>query len=164
MSEWVRKGMTYLGQKEIPGVKSNAWIQSLWNRALWLWNQTGADDSKLPWCGAFVAFCFREAGVHDLPKAWYRAREWETWGEALPYPCFGCLVVFNRVGGGHVGFCVGQDPRGRLLVLGGNQGDAVSIAPFDKHRVTAYRMPKGNWERTKVPVLASNAASSTNEA
>jgi uncharacterized protein (TIGR02594 family) len=164
MADWVHAGLKFVGQKEIPGVKSNAWIRSLWQKAEWLWKQTGEDDSKLPWCGAYVAECFRLAKVEPIPKAWYRAKEWLNWGEALPYPCFGCVVVFTRTGGGHVGFCVGKDKTGRLLVLGGNQADGVSIAPFDKARVTGYRMPKGAFPRGTLPVLASNALSSLNEA
>jgi len=61
---------------------------------------------------------------------------------------------------------VGQDDKGRLLVLGGNQGNAVSIAPFDRSRVSGYRWPKAIPIPTMsdLPKLASAAASSTNEA
>ena len=57
----------------------------------------------------------------------------------LQAPTVGCVVVFEREGGGHVGLVVGADTKGRLLVLGGNQGDAVSIAPFDRSRVDMMR-------------------------
>ena len=51
--------------------------------------------------------------------------------------------MFSRDGGGHVGFAVGKDTAGRLLVLGGNQGNAVSIAAFDVARAIGYRWPAG---------------------
>jgi hypothetical protein len=50
-------------------------------------------------------------------------------------------VVFNRDGGGHVGFVVGQQQNGDLMVLGGNQSDAINIRAFSRSRVTGYRWP-----------------------
>ena len=51
-----------------------------------------------------------------------RAKEYAFAGKRLTKPAYGCLVVFTRQGGGHVGFVVGKDKAGNLLVLGGNQG------------------------------------------
>jgi len=50
-------------------------------------------------------------------------------------------VVFDRQGGGHVGFIVGRDENNNLMVLGGNQGDSVKISPFSVDRVLGYRWP-----------------------
>jgi hypothetical protein len=84
-------------------------------------------------------------------------------------------VTFTREGGGHVGFIVGTDARGNLMVLGGNQSNAVSIAPFAKSRATGYYWPSF-WrnkaavksvpfeERYFLPLLKSNGQLSTNEA
>ena len=49
----------------------------------------------------------------------------------LNNPAYGCIVVFSRAGGGHVGFLVGKDKQGNLMILGGNQSNAVNIKPFD---------------------------------
>ena len=95
---------------------------------------------------------------------------WVDAGERLTAPAYGCIVVFNRTGGGHVGFVVGRDREGNLMVLGGNQGNKVSIAKFAKDRVVAYVWPSngsGNkpaQDRYRLPVLAANGAFSTNEA
>lgn len=62
---------------------------------------------------------------------------------ALAAPALGCVVVFEREGGGHVGFLVGRTPGGLLLVLGGNQGNQVNVRAFEKHRVVGYRWPAG---------------------
>lgn len=129
----------------------------------WIWKSGGGDDSAVPWCGAFVARCIAEAGL-PYAKQWYRAKAWATWGEPLAYAVLGCIVVFERQGGGHVGFVVGRDPRGRLMVLGGNQGDRVSIVPFDPTRVIALRWPAGDFERLPLPVIQTSAASSSQEA
>jgi hypothetical protein len=75
------------------------------------------------------------------------------------------VVVFNRQGGGHVGFVVGRDARGRLIVRGGNQGDMVSDAPFDTARVAGYRWPlEGPEPEYGLPLILSSAPSSTREA
>jgi hypothetical protein len=50
-------------------------------------------------------------------------------------------VVFSRDGGGHVGFVVGQRENGDLMVLGGNQSDAINIRAFQRSRVSGYRWP-----------------------
>lgn len=158
MSAWVEEANRHIGLKEIKGFATNltikAWLVDL--KAWW------TDDEK-PWCGALIAHCFKLAGI-PLPRHWYRALDWLNWGIEIQSPCLGCVVVFSRLGGGHVGFVVGLDKQGRLMVLGGNQGDKVSIVPFDKYRVAGYRMPLGNWPRKALPILSSNLSNSKNEA
>ena len=161
---WLVVARKALGVAEVPGAKTSAvilqWLQRL--RAWW------ADD-ETPWCGVFVAQCMDVTGF-TVPGNWMRARAWLDWGIRLIRPAVGCVVVFERRGGGHVGFVVGQDAKGRLLVLGGNQGDRVSIVPFEQSRVLGFRWP--NDEKTiaptyfggPLPVLAAGGVSSVNEA
>ena len=156
---WITEARKYIGTAEIPGSKHNLTILN-WLKSLKAWWQ----DDETPWCGVFVAHCMKVAGI-PYPKLYMRAKEWATWGVALKKPAPGCVVVFERQGGGHVGFVVGVDERGRLMVLGGNQGNRVSIAPFDTARVIAYRAPANSALAGPMPVLASNGAPlSTNEA
>jgi hypothetical protein len=49
-------------------------------------------------------------------------------------------------------------------VLGGNQGDKVSIAPIAKARLMASRWPVGVLSATKAVQMTSAASASTNEA
>jgi uncharacterized protein (TIGR02594 family) len=98
-------------------------------------------DDETPWCGTFVAAMMEPWA--PLPKHWYRARAWLDWGVPLEHPEVGCVVVFERQGGCHVGFVVGRDLANNLLVLGGNQGNRVSIAAFPRERVLGYRRPEG---------------------
>lgn len=76
--------------------------------------------------------------------------------------------------GGHVGFVVGRDTRSNLMVLGGNQGDAVSVAAFLPSRATGFYWPS-KWtgklikstplsNRFALPVLNANGKLSCNEA
>lgn len=158
MTKWVDEAYKHIGLKEIKGVKHNLtikkWLSEL--RAWW-------SDDETPWCGTFAAHCIKSAG-YPLPKHWYRAKDWLNWGVAITKPCFGCIVVFERAGGGHVGFVVGKDKSNRLMVLGGNQGDAVSIAPFDVSRVAGYRMPASVPSGKPLPIIVSELQSSKNEA
>jgi uncharacterized protein (TIGR02594 family) len=156
---WVTRAHSYLDVKEVPGAGNNPVIVG-WLIKLKAWWR----DDLQPWCGTFIAACMSEVGI-PLPKAWYRAKAYLDWGVPLEAPCYGCVVVFTRTGGGHVGFVVGRDPKGRLIVLGGNQGDRVSLAPFDMSRVSGYRWPPGvPVNRQELPVIESAVASSRNEA
>ena len=119
---WLIEARRNLGIAEVTGPKTSPVIAS-WLHKLRAWWQ----DDETPWCGVFVAACFDTVGC-ALPKNWMRAKAWLDWGQVLSSPELGCVVVFERPGGGHVGFVVGRTPEGSLLVLGGNQGNKVSIA------------------------------------
>lgn len=156
---WLTEARRHIGLREIPGAKHNSviigWLESL--RAWW-------KDDETPWCGTFVAHCMQVAG-QPLPKFWMRAKDWLNWGVSIPAPLVGCVVVFEREGGGHVGLIVGKDARGNLMVLGGNQGNALSIAAFDPKRVAGYRWPdKKTPMLASLPIMAGTGKLSTNEA
>lgn len=142
---WLTEARRHLGLAEVPGPEHSpvikSWLHKL--RAWWI-------DDETPWCGVFVAACIDYAGI-SLPKNWMRAKAWAEWGSRLSVPVLGCIVVFERQGGGHVGFVVAQTANGNLMVLGGNQGNRVIIAPFARARAIAYVWPSG------VP-LPSNSA------
>ncbi len=167
MSEltWIKEARKHIGQREVKGSKHNPLILS-WLKSLKAW---WAND-EVPWCGVFTAECLR-VGNRALPKHWYRASDYLNWGTRLDAPCYGCVVVFTRQGGGHVGFVVGKDKQGNLMVLGGNQSDAVSIAPFNVGRVSGYRWPPSATDvpmspsagRYDLPILSSNGRVSVNE-
>jgi uncharacterized protein (TIGR02594 family) len=161
---WVQSARHHIGLREIPG-KATAPAIARWLRQLRAW----WSDDETPWCGVFVAEMLRQGG-HQLPRHWYRARAYLNWGVECD-PFLGCVVIFNggpkRPGAGHVGFLVGRDERRRLMVLGGNQANAVTIAPFDPARVLGYRWPPNTAVPavSALPLLASNGAPvSDNEA
>lgn len=91
----------------------------------------------------FVARCLHAADLAPAPIA-VRASSWAPWGANLRPDrlASGAVLVFRRPGGGHVGFYVGEDSR-CYRVLGGNQGDAVSVAWIEKSRCIARRWPTG---------------------
>jgi uncharacterized protein (TIGR02594 family) len=98
---------------------------------------SGYSADSIPWCGLFVAVVAKRAGkgIGNQPL-W--ARSWAKWGIAAPRAELGDVLVFARQGGGHVGLYVGEDSQ-CYHVLGGNQGDSVSIARIDRSRCIAAR-------------------------
>jgi hypothetical protein len=67
-----------------------------------------------------------------------------SWGVEAPDFVPGCIVVLKRGDPpkGHVGFYVGTE-GGHIRLLGGNQGDKVSIASFPPDRVLGRRVLDG---------------------
>jgi uncharacterized protein (TIGR02594 family) len=164
---WIVAGKKYVGLREIPGPRHDSTIV-MWLKKLNAW----WTDDETPWCGVFVAHCMQSCNL-KTPKYWMRAKDWnEGWGVKLKNPIVGCVVVFERKGGGHVGFVLGETSDDRLVVLGGNQSNMVNIAKFDKSRVVGYYWP-GDYKsseaynyslRATLPTLAVNGGLSTNEA
>lgn len=138
-------GRRFIGLHEVSGSTANPAILAM----LQLDDQWPEDDS-VPWCSAFVNYvCF----LLDLPRSRsLRARSWLNVGRPVLYIQARTgfdVVILKRGAGeqpgpevidapGHVGFYAGT-ADGRLLVLGGNQSDMVSIAPFAPLRILGVR-------------------------
>lgn len=97
-----------------------------------------ATNDETPWCAAFVCWCLEKSGYVSPKTAW--ARSFLNWGQKIDTARYGCIVVFKRGSGGHVGFYVSEYP-GYILVLGGNQSNAVNVMPYKKSDVLGYRWP-----------------------
>lgn len=134
---WVTKARAYVGTKEIPGPKTNPIIQRLLQLIKAPWR-----DDETPWCGSFVAGVMTECNIAS-PKNPWAALNWATWGTALKNPIVGAVAVKRRKGGGHVGIVVGADQHGNLWILGGNQGDAVTIRLYPRDAFFTFRWPPG---------------------
>jgi len=150
---WVDEAYKFLGQKELPGNATAPFIAS-WLVELKAWWK----DDETPWCGTTVAHCLKSTG-YPITKNWFRAKAWATYGTSVPKAVYGCIVVFEREGGGHVGFVVGGSVDGtKIMVLGGNQDNGVCIREFPVSRAIAYRYPPGAKlpdAGLKLPVLAA---------
>lgn len=162
-TSWLNVANSLLGTKEVPGTGNNptimGWAKKLGTKILGI--VYNADS--VPWCGVTVAYCMNEVGIAP-PKISVRAKSWATWGVGLKVPVPGCVVVFERKGGGHVGFAVAES-KTAYLVLGGNQGDKVSKAWIDKSRCIAWRWPAGvAVPKVPLPWSQSTGSTSTNEA
>lgn len=150
---WIAEARKHIGLKEIPGAKHNPVIQA-WLKEMGSF--TGAakswySDDETPWCGLFVGYCLGKAG-RAVIKDWYRAKAWAAAGlTKLPAPAYGSIGFKSRQGGGHVFFVVGKDAKGRILGLGGNQGNTISIVPFNPADIDGYFWPSNLVGLTPVP-------------
>lgn len=132
-------------------------------------------EDDTPWCGLFVGYVLGVCQRYVVNE-WYRASSWcNPIMSRLDAPAYGCIVTFTRSGGGHVGFVVGRDKHGNIMVLGGNQGNEVSVRPFALSRVTGYYWPSRLVDgrpvksspaddRYQLPLLTSDGQVSEDEA
>jgi uncharacterized protein (TIGR02594 family) len=141
---WLAIARAELGVHEAPGADNDARVSEYFSFTRL---GPGTPDSTA-WCAAFVGWCLERAGIRSTKSA--RARSYLTWGFEIREPRIGCIVVLSRgdaaLGQGHVGLYVGARRKGligpkQLLLLGGNQANAVSIAPYAYQRVISYRWP-----------------------
>lgn len=140
---WLRIAAAEIGVTEVAGEKDNPRIQEyLAVCGLHVHDET-------PWCSAFVNWVLKQAGYAITGKA--NARSWLGYGGplSLSYPLFpGAVTVFSRPGSdgkpstifGHVAFLIEQKGD-QIIVLGGNQGNRVCVAPYAKNRLLGYRWP-----------------------
>lgn len=135
----------FVGVRETAGLASTPLIVAML-RLDQAW--PGGDD--VAWCSAFVNWI---AWLLRLPRSKsLAARSWLTVGRlvALEHARPGFDVVILTRGAepqpgphvvdapGHVGFFAGFE-SGYVWILGGNQGDAVSLARFPSGRVLGVR-------------------------
>lgn len=173
---WITNARKYIGTKEIKGQKHNPVIIALWKLAYkskGLTMPSVFNNDETAWCGGFVADVMAESDLsHHIPKSFPMARSWLKAGTKLDKPAYGSVAVFWRGSpkgaSGHVGFVVGRNKGGKLMILGGNQSDEVNIMPFDNARLLGCRwlgtQPYPNANRYNLPILRSDGRVSTNEA
>jgi uncharacterized protein (TIGR02594 family) len=125
---------------QIPGKKDNPRIT--------LYHSTtigGAQPDEVAWCSSFVNYCVQQSGLKGTRSK--AARSWHNTGWGVPVSKNewreGDIIVFWRVAEkhwkGHVGFLVAWDGS-RPAVLGGNQGNRLSIArPYPFKNILSVR-------------------------
>ena len=158
---WLRRARQEIGVSEIAGKQHSKRVLSYWELSKLYFT-----DDETPWCAGFVGAMIEDCGIKSTRSG--MARSYDKWGQpcgAIP----GAIVTFWRGsksgGSGHVGFVVGKDQNGNIMVLGGNQSDAVNIKPFSTDRVIGYRWPAGfDLSGAALATVASDGKVSTNEA
>lgn len=147
VTPWVDEAYKDLGVHEIA---NEGKVHQMWRDAK-LSGLTKFPAKNIPWCSGAACAWMERAGIRS-PRT-DGAKNWLQWGDVIDKPAYGCVVVFTRTGGSHVGFVVGEDKNGNLLVLGGNQGpDSVSVKSFLKSRVSGYRYPTGYTPNYVLPI------------
>lgn len=101
----------------------------------------GLDPAVTAWCAGYVNASLAQAGMQGTGSN--MARSFMNWGTGVSDPRKGDLAVFSRGDPkgpyGHVGFFEGYDKDGNIIVLGGNQNDAVSRQTYEAERLLGFR-------------------------
>lgn len=134
---WMAEAWRELGQSEVPGSAHNP-------RIVAMFDELGYPDQsdETAWCAAFVGACLERAGISSTRSL--RARTYLEWGVPADDPAVGAVVVLERGSDpalGHVGFLVGMTDTS-VMLLGGNQSNAVTVATFDRELVLGFRVPE----------------------
>jgi len=125
------------GVREISGKKDNP-------RVIQYFDDIGFDGKALKdetaWCSAFANWVALQTGACMSNKL--TARSWLKVGVKTDNPQLGDVVVLWRKSRsdwrGHVGFFI-RETEGFVYILGGNQGNRVSIQAYHKNRLLEYR-------------------------
>jgi uncharacterized protein (TIGR02594 family) len=136
---WLALAWEDLGISEAPGPQHNQRVLAYYADVGH--SQIGTDETA--WCAAFLGSCLERAAIASTRSL--LARSYLDWGEPAPSPRPGTVAVLSRGNDpilGHVGFVVGSTPTD-IILLGGNQGDAVTVDVFPRARLLALRWPTG---------------------
>lgn len=133
--KWLEEALKELGDgvHEIPGPESNPRVSEYHSVTA-----GGTSQDDVPWCASFVSWCLERASIQSTRSK--AARSYLDWGVPTE-PRFGAVTVLSRGSNpqsGHVGFYCGTR-NGMIYLLGGNQGDRVSVARYPAHRLLAMR-------------------------
>lgn len=137
---WYSWARGQIGVAEIVGPVHNQKVIDYWKTG-----KVALDvrNDELAWCAAFVNAALESCGIPGTRSG--RARSFEP--GTLFNPCdarTGAIVVLSSERGkdfGHVGFLSGGG-SGRLMLLGGNQGNKVCEAPFEASRLLYMLWPR----------------------
>lgn len=99
----------------------------------WVYNRNNVEGSAYPWCGAFVSWCFNEAGSPlpriDLTKGFVgcntAVKNISKWGKLVTVPQEGDVCFFDWQGDGHfdhTGIFVKDLGNGTFQSIEGNTG------------------------------------------
>lgn len=128
----------HMGVSEWPGARHNPVILGFFEAA-----GHKVRDDETPWCAAFVGAVLAELGLPGSGAL--NARSYLSWGApvAMADARPGDVVVLWRGDPkgwqGHVGFFVRWDGSDQVILRGGNQGNAVSDAPYPVSRILGIR-------------------------
>jgi uncharacterized protein (TIGR02594 family) len=134
---WLAPAWEDLGVAETPGPQHTERVLAYYAAV----GHAQIADDETAWCAAFLGACLERAGIASTRSL--LARSYAEWGEPAPSPRIGAIAVLSRGSDpalGHVGFVVGST-ESDVILLGGNQSDAVTVEVFPRARLLALRWP-----------------------
>ncbi len=142
MREIIEIALGEFGTREIVGKKNNPEVLKYFKEIGHSW----VKDDQVAWCSAFANWVIqttnKEFNFSLEMSGKLNARSWLEVGRKVENPKQGDVVVLWRESKkswkGHVGFFIRQTKH-HIYVLGGNQGNKVSIQAYRKNRLLEYR-------------------------
>lgn len=140
-----------IGTREVKGPEDSPVIMEMYRSVGHDW----VEHDEVAWCAAFVGHCIEKVGLKSTRKL--TARSYLNYGYDIDLNDArdGDIVIFSRGNStwqGHVGFYTGHTKNG-IKVLGGNQGDRVSIATYPKSKLLGVRRVGGVQVATEPDVV-----------
>jgi uncharacterized protein (TIGR02594 family) len=137
---WFSVATHFKGVTEVHGSVDNPKILEMYR----LSGHPEVDHDETPWCAAFVGACLSLSGYRGTQSL--LARSYQKFGQDLKnQPRRGCIAILWRgdpkASTGHVAFYDRDDDDDHIVLLGGNQGDAVTAHRFPRNQVLAFRWP-----------------------
>lgn len=132
--------LTFYGEKPIPGDKNNEQIVAFLEAS----GQPKDTTDEVPWCSAFLVYCFQQACIQTPANA--AARSWLNYSTETDTPKLGDVVVLawpiEAPVHAHVGLFIREVENG-IYLLAGNQRNTVDIVLWKKQDVLSYRRYMG---------------------
>ena len=150
---WLALAWDDLGVAETPGAQHTQPVLAYYADV----GHAQISTDETAWCAAFLGSCLQRAGIASTRSL--LARSYLDWGEPAPSPRIGAIAVLSRGNDpalGHVGFVVGSTPAD-IILLGGNQGDAVTVEVFSRARLLALRWPSATAASNAPPPVIPEA-------
>lgn len=121
------------------------------------------NPAKLPWCGdAVETSIVKTLAGEVVPSNPFWAQAWAGFGVDAKGPKVGAVGVIKwSKTAGHVGFVAAHDEKKkRVLLLGGNQSNAITLAWFPLSKFIAFRWPKSFPIKTYAPLTGAAGSGS----
>jgi uncharacterized protein (TIGR02594 family) len=146
---WLELAWGDLGVAETPGADHTQHVVRYYADV----GHTQITNDEIAWCAAFLGSCLERAGIASTRSL--MARSYLAWGQPLDEFRTGAVAVLSRTADpalGHAGFLVGETTD-TVILLGGNQNDAVTVEAFPRARLLGLR-----WPATSAPVIPEAAS------
>jgi len=134
--DWMERN---IGQHEVTGAGANPFITDLF-RYTSLKNSELATTDETAWCAACVNAALIKNGYKGTNSA--AADSFDDYGQRLEKPEYGCVITLRHANGArHVCFFVGFTAMGRIIGLGGNQGNELCKKNYPFLELISARWP-----------------------
>lgn len=154
---WLKEAFACLGMREARGAVSNPEVVRMFAESA---HPEVRNSRTTPWCAAFIGATLARAGLPNTGQL--TARSYLKYGKPAPDPVRGDIAIMwrgkkNDGFTGHIFYFLRREGA-NIIGLGGNQGDAVTVAAFPASKMLGYVRPRSAVEsKTIVGAVVAGA-------